>query len=464
MSSFDYDLFVIGAGSGGVRAARLTAMGGKKVAVAEEYRVGGTCVVRGCVPKKFMVMASEVSHALEIAEGYGWSVDNARFDWPRFLEAKDVEIARLSGIYAANLGKAGVDLIHGRAVLKDRNTVEILDGDGNVSQTLSAEKILIATGGRPWVPEDVPGVEHVITSEEAFHLPELPKRIMVVGGGYIAVEFAGIYAGLGVETTLVYRGDNLLRGFDDDVRAHLAGEIQKRGVKVVLGCEHASIEKTDAGLVSHMKSGMTFETDQVMFATGRAPYVKGLGLEKAGVALTETGAIKVDQYSQTSVDNIWAIGDVTDRVNLTPVAIREAVCFHETVFKDNPQSFNYDAIATAVFSQPPVGVVGMTEYEARKACPGEVDIYVTRFRPMKYAFTGSDERMLMKLVVDGESQKVVGCHIVGPDAPEMIQLAGIAVKAGLTKAQWDDTCAVHPTAAEELVTLKDKQPPIVSAG
>ncbi len=463
-ATFDYDLFVIGAGSGGVRAARLTAMGGKKVAVAEEYRVGGTCVVRGCVPKKFMVMASEVSHALDIAEGYGWSVDNARFDWPRFLEAKDVEIARLSGIYAANLGKAGVDLIHGRAVLKDRNTVEILDGDGNVTQTLSAEKILIATGGRPWVPEDVPGIEHAITSEEAFHLPELPKRIMVVGGGYIAVEFAGIYAGLGVETTLVYRGDNLLRGFDDDVRAHLAGEIQKRGVKVILGCEHASIEKTDAGLVSHMKSGMTFETDHVMFATGRAPYVKGLGLEKAGVALTETGAIQVDQYSQTSVDNIWAIGDVTDRVNLTPVAIREAVCFHETVFNNNPQSFSYDAIATAVFSQPPVGVVGMTEYEARKACPGEVDIYVTRFRPMKYAFTGSDERMLMKLVVDGESQKVVGCHIVGPDAPEMIQLAAIAVKAGLTKAQWDATCAVHPTAAEELVTLKDKQPPIVSAG
>lgn len=459
-TSFDYDLFVIGAGSGGVRAARLTAMGGKKVAIAEEYRVGGTCVVRGCVPKKFMVLASEFSHTLEIAQGYGWSVENPRFDWKKFLETKDIEIARLSGIYAANLGKAGVDLIHGRAVLKDRNTVLITDKDGAV-QTVTADKILIATGGTPFVPQDVPGVEHAITSEEAFHLPELPKSILIVGGGYIAVEFAGIYAGLGVDTTLIYRGENLLRGFDDDVRAHLADEIQKRGIKLVLGCEHASIEKTDTGLVSKMKSGMVFETEAVMFATGRNPYVAGLGLEAAGVELSDKGAIKVDEFSQTSVDNIWAIGDVTDRVALTPVAIREAVCFHETVFKNNPQSYNYDNIATAVFSQPPIGVVGMSEYEARKACPAEVDIYITRFRPMKTLFAGSEERTLMKLVVDAQSQKVVGCHIVGPDSPEMIQLAGIAVKAGLTKAQWDATCAVHPTAAEELVTLKDKRPSTV---
>jgi len=457
--TYDYDLFVIGAGSGGVRAARLTALGGKRVGIAEEYRYGGTCVVRGCVPKKLMVYASEFSHIFETARGYGWTVDNPTFDWSTFLETKDVEIARLSGIYAANLGKAGVDTFHARAVLKDAHTVDM--GDKGV---VTAEKILIATGGRPWVPEDLPGIEHAITSEEAFHLPELPKRIMIAGGGYIAVEFAGIFAGLGVETTLVYRGPNILRGFDDDVRAHLAGEIEKRGIKVVLGCQHESIEKTDAGLVSHLGNGMTLVTDQIMFATGRIPHVKGLGLDKAGVELTKDGAIKVDDLSKTTADNIWAIGDVTDRMNLTPVAIREAVAFHETVFRNNPQAFDYEAVPTAVFSQPPVGTVGLTESEARKAC-GEIDVYLTRFRPMKTAFYGDDERTLMKLVVQASDNRVVGCHIVGPDAPEMIQLAGIAVKAGLTKAQWDATCAVHPSAAEELVTMREKQTPeSMSAG
>lgn len=460
MADYDYDLFVIGAGSGGVRAARLTALDGKRVAVAEEYRVGGTCVIRGCVPKKFMVMASEVSHALQIAEGYGWSFDQARFDWPTFLEAKDVEIARLSGIYAANLGKAGVELVHGRAVLKDAHTVEIVGKD----QVFTAEKILIATGGRPWKPDGLTGIEHAITSEEAFHLPELPKRILIAGGGYIAVEFAGIFAGLGVETTLIYRGPNILRGFDDDVRAHLAGEIEKRGVKVILGCQHEKIEKTSTGLINHLENGMKLETDMVMFATGRVPHVKGLGLEAAGVELNEAGAIKVDRWSRTTAENIWAIGDVTDRMNLTPVAIREAMAFHQTVFRDNPQHFDYEAVATAVFSQPPVGVVGLSEAEARRSCSAGVDVYVTRFRPMKYAFTGSEERVLMKLVVDADSQRVVGVHIVGPDSPEMIQLAAIAVKAGLTKAQWDATCAVHPTMAEELVTLKEKQSSSTSAG
>ena len=455
MAEYDYDLFVIGAGSGGVRAARLTALGGKTVAVAEEFKVGGTCVVRGCVPKKFMVMASEVSHAVEIAEGYGWSFGETAFDWRKFIQTKDIEIARLSGLYTANLGKAGVDLIHGRAVLKDAHTVEIV-GEG---RTITAEKILIATGGRPWVPEALPGVEHAITSEQAFHLPELPKRILIAGGGYIAVEFAGIFAGLGVETTLIYRGSNILRGFDEDVRAHLTGEIERRGVKVILGCQHAAIEKTDTGLVNRFENGHAIETDVVMFATGRVPHVKGLGLEAAGVELTDKGAIKVDAYSKTTADNIWAIGDVTDRLNLTPVAIREAVAFHQTVYRDTPQAFDFNDVATAVFSQPPVGVVGLTENQARHSCPGEVDVYVTRFRPMKYAFTGSDERVLMKLVVDVASQKVVGVHIVGPDAPEMIQLAAIAVKAGLTKAQWDATCAVHPTMAEELVTLTQKQTP-----
>jgi len=452
MTTYDYDLFVIGAGSGGVRAARLTALGGKRVGIAEEHRVGGTCVIRGCVPKKFMVMASDFAHQFETAEGYGWSVE-ASFDWAKFMESKDVEIARLSGIYAANLGKAGVDLIHGRAVLKDAHTVEILGKD----QTITAEKILVATGGRPWMPEGLPGIEHAITSEEAFHLPELPKRILIAGGGYIAVEFAGIFAGLGVETTLIYRGPNILRGFDDDVRAHLAGEIEKRGIKVILGCQHTSIEKTETGLLNRLESGHDIETDVVMFATGRVPHVRSLGLEAAGVELNDKGAIKVDTLSRTTADNIWAIGDVTDRMNLTPVAIREAVAFHETVYRNNPQHFDYEAVATAVFSQPPVGIVGLSEGEARRTCSKGIDVYVTRFRPMKYAFTGSDERVLMKLVVDQETQRVVGVHIVGPEAPEMIQLAAIAVKAGLTKAQWDATCAVHPTMAEELVTLKEKQ-------
>jgi glutathione reductase (NADPH) len=451
MSAYDYDLFVIGAGSGGVRAARLAALDGKRVAVAEEHRAGGTCVIRGCVPKKFMVMASDFVHQFEIAEGYGWTIPEATFDWPSFIHTKDVEIARLSGIYAANLGKAGAELIHGRAVLKDAHTVEILDKD----RTYTAERILIATGGRPWVPPELPGVEHAITSEEAFHLPELPKRILIAGGGYIAVEFAGIFAGLGVETTLIYRGPNILRGFDDDVRAHLAAEIEKRGVKVILGCQHDRIEKTATGLVNHLENGHAVETDVVMFATGRIPYVQDLGLETAGVELTDDGAIKVDEWSRTTADNIWAIGDVTDRMNLTPVAIREAVAFHSTVFRDRPMKFDYEAVATAVFSQPPVGTVGLSEAEARRACGGGVDVYLTRFRPMKYAFTGSDERMLMKLVVDKETQRVVGVHIVGPDAPEIIQVAAIAVKAGLTKAQWDATCAVHPTVAEELVTMRE---------
>jgi glutathione reductase (NADPH) len=464
MTTYDYDLFVIGAGSGGVRAARLTALSGKRVAVAEEHRVGGTCVIRGCVPKKFMVMASDFAHSFHIAEGYGWTID-ASFDWPKFIETKDVEIARLSGLYVANLGKAGVELIHGRAVLKDAHTVAIVGkGEDGADLIVTAERILIATGGRPWLPQEIPGIEHAISSEEAFHLPELPKRILIAGGGYIAVEFAGIFAGLGVETTLIYRGPNILRGFDDDVRSHLANEIEKRGIKVILGCQHTEIRKTETGLLNVLENGMELETDVVMFATGRAPYVKGLGLETAGVELNEKGAIKVDAFSKTNVDSIWAIGDVTDRMNLTPVAIREAVAFHETVYRDNPQSFDYDAVATAVFSQPPVGVVGLTEAEARRAFSGEVDVYVTRFRPMKYAFTGSDERMLMKLVVDAKSDRVVGVHIVGPEAPEMIQLAAIAVKAGLTKAQWDATCAVHPTMAEELVTLKVKQTPETNAG
>ena len=453
MSKYDYDLFVIGAGSGGVRAGRLAALSGAKVALAEEHRVGGTCVIRGCVPKKFMVYASEFSNQAAVAEGYGWSASQATFDWKRFLEAKDREIARLSGIYVTNLSNAGAEIVHAKARLADAHTVE-LEGKGAVT----ADKILIATGGRPWKPTDFPGAEHIVTSEEAFHLPELPKRVLVAGGGYIAVEFAGIFAGLGVDTTLVYRGPNILRGFDDDVRTHVAEEMKKRGVKIVLGAQHAAIEKTATGYLNRMTSGGDIETDLVMFATGRRPYVEGLGLEAAGVRLNEAGAIAVDKFSKTSVDNIWAVGDVTDRINLTPVAIREGAAFAQTEFYGNPTTFDHDMVASAVFSQPPVGAVGLSEAEARHL-HGKVDIYLSRFRPMKTTFYGGDERCLIKLVVDAASQRILGCHVVGPDSPEIIQMAAVALKMGVTKPQWDATCAVHPTLAEELVTMRDKYVP-----
>jgi len=457
MAEYDYDLFVIGAGSGGVRAARLAAMTGARVAVAEEYRVGGTCVVRGCVPKKFMVYASEFAREFDVARGFGWTIGETHFDWRKFLAHKDQEIARLSGIYTKNLGNAGADLILGHAQFTGPHTLQLTEN--GKTRTVTAEKILIATGGRPKLPDDVPGIEHAITSEHAFHLNELPKRMVIVGGGYIAVEFACIFHGLGVDVTLVYRGANLLRGFDEDVRAHLADELNKRGLKVLLGCLHERIEKrADGVLVSHVKEGLPLESEQVMFAVGREPHVQGLGLDKAGVKLNDKGAVAVDDYSRTNVEHIWAVGDVTDRMNLTPVAIREAVAFAETVFHDRPTKFDHADVPTAVFSQPPIGVVGLTEAEARHQ-HRQIDVYLTRFRPMKLAFVADDERMLMKLVVERATGRVLGCHIVGHDGPEMIQLAAIAVKAGLTKAQWDATCALHPTAAEELVTLREPYMP-----
>ncbi len=452
--TFDYDLFVIGAGSGGVRAARLAAVSGAKVGIAEEHRVGGTCVIRGCVPKKFMVYASEFSSAFKTAAGFGWTVGEPTFDWGAFLRAKDIEIARLSGLYVTGLQNAGADISHARAELQDAHTVALLDRD----RTLSAEKVLIASGGRPTVPTHIPGIEHVITSEEAFHLPELPKRMLVVGGGYIAVEFAGIFKGLGVETSLIYRGANILRGFDNDVRAHLTVEMERHGISIMTGCEHAKIEKTATGLKSTLSNGHEFETDVVMYCTGRAPHTKGLGLETAGVEINNKGAVVVDGYSKTNVDNIWAVGDVTDRINLTPVAIREGAAFAETEYYHRPTSFDHEMVASAVFSQPPVGAVGMTEADARHK-HGKVDIYRAVFRPMKATFYGGSERMLMKLIVDPATDRLLGCHIVGPDAPEMIQMAAIALKMGATKAQWDSTCAVHPTAAEELVTMREKYVP-----
>ena len=454
MAKYDYDLFVIGAGSGGVRAARLAAMSGAKVAVAEEDRVGGTCVIRGCVPKKFMVYASEFSHHFKTAESYGWSIEKASFDWAHFLEEKDKEIARLSGIYVRNLQNAGAELAHGKARLTDAHTIEI-DKVG----TKTADKILIATGGRPWMPKDLPGVELAITSNEAFHLPQLPKSIVIAGGGYIAVEFAGIFNGLGVEVTLLHRGPNVLRGFDDDVRSHLTEEMEKRGITVVLGAQHTKIEKTAKGLKSTFSDGHDCVTDVVMFCLGREPYVEGLNLEAAGVKLTEKGAVKVDKFSKTNVANIWAVGDVTDRINLTPVAIREGHAFADTEFLGRPTSFDHEMVASAVFSQPPIGSVGLSEADALKNY-GKVFIYLARLKPMKYAFSHSDERALLKLVVDGETERVLGCHVVGPDAPEIIQMAAIALKMGVTKTQWDATCAVHPTLSEELVTMREKSVPM----
>ena len=456
MPSYDYDLFVIGAGSGGVRAARLASQTGARVAVAEEHRVGGTCVIRGCIPKKFMVYASEFSAAFKTAEGFGWTLGEPAFDWDNFHAASDIEIARLSGIYVRNLHNAGVEIVHSRAELADAHTVKIVGED----RTVTADKILIATGGWPTLPADLPGIEHAIGSNEAFHLPKLPKRILIVGGGYIAVEFAGIFNGLGVETTLLYRGANILRGFDDDVRTHLAGEIERRGIKVVLGCTHTALEKTATGIVSRLSSGHDVETDVVMFATGRSPKTLGLGLEAAGVALNEKGAVIVDNYSKTNVSNIWAVGDVTDRINLTPVAIREGAAFVETVFKNNPTAFDHEHVASAVFSQPPVGSVGLSEADARRG-GRKIDIYRSVFRPMKATFYGGEDKTLMKLVVDATSGRMLGCHMVGADSPEIIQMAAIAIKLGITKSQWDATCAVHPTAAEELVTMKE---PYVSEG
>jgi glutathione reductase (NADPH) len=454
LARFDYDLFVIGAGSGGVRAARLAAMSGAKVAVAEEYRVGGTCVVRGCIPKKFMVYASEFSSHFKSAEGFGWSPSQAQFDWPTFLARKDMEIARLSGVYLANLENAGAHLIHTRATFVDAHTLK-LDGQDN---PVTSEKVLIATGASPTLPDEVPGIEHAITSNEAFHIERLPESIIIAGGGYIAVEFAGIFNGLGVDTTLIYRGPIVLRGFDDDVRGHVTREMDRRGVKIIVGCGQTRLEKTEAGVVSHLSSGRAVTTGVAMFATGRAPNTGGLNLEAAGVAVNARGAVEVDDYSRSSAENIWAVGDVTDRINLTPVAIREAAAFAETEFRGRPTRFDHESVASAVFSQPPVGSVGLTEAQARQA-GGKVVIYRSAFRPMKSTFYGGDERMLVKLVVDQASDRILGCHIVGPDAPEIIQMAAIAVKMGATKRQWDDTCAVHPTAAEELVTLREPYVP-----
>lgn len=452
--SDDYDLFVIGGGSGGVRAARIAAGHGAKVGIAEEYRYGGTCVIRGCVPKKLLVYASRFHGEFEDAAGFGWSVPAPSFDWTKLIANKDKEIARLEAAYRSNLDRAGVKTYATRAVLEGPNTIRLVAE----SKIITAKTILIATGGAPNVDPKLEGREHVITSNEAFHLPRLPKRIVIAGGGYIAVEFAGIFNGLGAETTLVYRGEKILRGFDEDLRDDLTVAMGKRGVEIRTGITFEKVEKTASGLAGTMSDGSRLGADQIMFAIGRSPNTRGMGLEAAGVALGEGGEVKVDAASRTNVPHIYAVGDVTDRVNLTPVAIREGHAFADTVFGKGAWSTHYEMIPTAVFSEPEIGTVGFTEAEAREKF-GAIDLYKARFRPMKYTLAGRDERMLMKLVVDPASQRVVGCHVLGPDAGEIVQMAAIAMKMGATKADFDNTVALHPSAAEELVTMREKWVP-----
>ena len=449
--AFDYDLFVIGAGSGGVRAARIAAGYGAKVAVAEEFRIGGTCVIRGCVPKKLLVYASRFADDFEDAAGYGWSVEKPSFDWARLIANKDTEIARLEGLYGKALDGAGVQLLRTRAVVDAPHTVRLVSDN----RMVSARHILIATGATPYVDHGVPGCEHAITSNEAFHLPALPKSIVIVGGGYIAVEFAGIFHGLGAEVTLLYRGKEILRGFDDDLRQALHAEYERKGIKVRCGVSPARVDKTGDGIVVRLSDGSTIAASAIMAATGRVPNTTGLGLDDVGVALDHHGAVIVDEFSMSTETHIHAVGDVTNRLNLTPVAIREGHAYADTVFGDNPTKVDHTNVPTAIFSSPELGTVGLTEAAARKA-HGDVHIYKTSFRPMRHTLSGRQECMLMKLVVDAKTDRVLGLHVLGPDAGEMVQLAGIAMKMGATKAQFDATMAVHPTAAEELVTMRTK--------
>ena len=449
MASYDYDLFVIGGGSGGVRAGRLAAGMGKKVAIAEEYRFGGTCVIRGCVPKKLFVYASQYSEHFEDAAGYGWSVGETKFDWPTLIANKDREIARLEGLYRRGLDTNGAEIIESRAELVDRHTVEIKA----TGKRVTAETILIATGGHPTPHPALPGHELTISSNEAFDLKELPKAILIAGGGYIAVEFANIFHGLGVETTLVYRGQEILSRFDTDMRKGLHKEMEEKGIRILCHQVFESIaRRADGRLEALTSKGETLVADQVMLALGRSPNTTGLGLDRAGVETDQKGAVIVDAYSRTTIDNIYAVGDVTDRVQLTPVAIHEAMCFLDTVYRGRPTAPDHELIATAVFSQPEIGTVGLSEEDAAKA-HDEIEIYRAEFRPMRHTLSGRREKMIMKVVVNAADRKVLGVHILGPDAGELAQALAIALKAGCTKDDFDRTMAVHPTAAEELVTM-----------
>jgi glutathione reductase (NADPH) len=416
--------------------------------IAEEYRIGGTCVIRGCVPKKLLVYASRFAHEFAEAAGFGWTVPPATFDWPTLIANKDKEIARLESVYRSNLEKAGVEIIKSRAVIEDATTIRLLSSGARVRTS----HILVATGGAPFAGHPIPGFEHAISSNEAFHLPALPGEIVIQGGGYVAVEFACIFAGLGARVKLVYRGENILRGFDDDVRSHLRNEMEMRGIEVIVGQIVTAIEKHDARYVATLTGGRTIEADRVMFAVGRKPNIANLGIERAGIRTAPLGGIAVDAYSRTSVPNIYAIGDVTNRINLTPVAIREGHAFADTVFGSRPTIVDHTNVPTAVFSDPEIGAVGLTEMQARERL-ARVDIYRSTFRPLKATLSGRHSRMLMKLVVDAATDRLVGVHIAGEGASEMIQLVSIAVKMGATKADLDATMAVHPTAAEEMVTM-----------
>lgn len=449
MATYDYDLFVIGGGSGGVRAGRLAAGMGKKVAIAEEYRFGGTCVIRGCVPKKLFVYASQFHEHFEDAAGYGWTVGESHFDWKKLIAAKDKEILRLEGLYRKGLENAGAEILETRAEIVGPNTVRLVKTD----KVVSAERILIAVGGSANPHASLPGHELCISSNEAFHLDELPRSIVIAGGGYIAVEFANIFHGLGVDTTLIYRGAEILSRFDSDMRRGLHAAMEAKGIRILCHDVIQNVSKLPAGGLSvETKNHGTLSAGQVMLALGRDPNTKGLGLEAAGVKVDERGAIVVDDHSRTNVPSIFALGDVTDRVQLTPVAIHEAMCFIETEYKGNPTKPDHDLIATAVFSQPEIGTVGLSEDDAAKQYP-ELEVYRAEFRPMKATLSGRQEKMVMKLIVNAADRKVVGAHILGHDAGELAQILGVTLKAGCTKDDFDRTMAVHPTASEELVTM-----------
>lgn len=448
MAEFDFDLFVIGAGSGGVRAGRIAASHGARVGIAEADRFGGTCVIRGCVPKKLFVYASRFADAFEDARGFGWSVGGVQFNWQELVAAKDKEITRLEGLYRGNLERHKVEIFHERAAVAGPNAVRLAGSD----KIVTAGKILIATGGRPFVDTALPGHELGITSDDVFDLPELPKRIVIVGGGYIAVEFAGILSRLGVETTLLYRGPKILRGFDEDLRDGLSEAFLENGVEVILGQVMTELSGRVGAIKAQLGDGRTLETDQVMFATGRVPNIQGLGLDAAGVATTDRGLIKVDGSFQTSVPSIFAVGDVCNSIALTPVAIRDGHAFADTQFGSQPRGVDYDMIPTAVFSTPEIGTVGFSEADARERF-GDIVVFKSQFRPMKATLSGRSERVLMKLIVARDTDKVVGCHILGEDAAEIVQMVAIAMRMGARKADFDATMALHPSAAEELVTM-----------
>jgi glutathione reductase (NADPH) len=453
--TFDYDLFVIGGGSGGVRASRMAALAGARVALAEESRMGGTCVIRGCIPKKLLVYASQFSENFLDAPGYGWTIGETKFDWPTLIANKDREIARLEAIYTRNVLAAGVTIFSDRAVFEDAHTLRLL----NENRTVTAEKILIATGNRPTremgTSHIIPGGELCITSNEAFNLDKLPKRILIAGGGYIALEFAHIFHGLGSHVSLIYRGEKPLRGFDDDMRDALCESMKSRGLEVLLGCEFTKVEKRGNSLHAETNKGATIECDQIMLAIGRQPNTDALHVEKAGVELGKRGEVKVDEYSRASSPHIYAIGDVTDRLQLTPVAIHEAMCFVETAFKHNPTAPDHVHVPSAVFTTPELAVVGLSEEKALLK-GHSIDVYKSQFRPLLHTLGGRPVRTLMKLIVDSGSGKVLGCHIFGDHAAEIIQAVAVALRMGATKQDFDSTIALHPTAAEELVTMRTK--------